>query len=256
MRGSHHDRDRPPAGHHRARRPRRAPRRGRVVADGTHDDLLRTSDDYREVLAAARTPGRGRGGCLMAMWMAGGVDARRTGSTPRRPGSSCAGVRTMLRPYRRDHRGRPRHGRAVDRHDPRRAVPRPLRHRPGHQARDDAGSARRRRHRLRRSSRSSRYVTYRFQVMLIIADRRGVPPGPARPGLRPPAAPVDAVLRPREGRGDRLPHDERRRLAAGARADGPAHVRDQRAAAGRVGHRARASCRGSSSCSASSPCRR
>jgi ATP-binding cassette subfamily B protein len=26
---------------------------GRVVADGTHDDLLRTSDEYREVLAAA-----------------------------------------------------------------------------------------------------------------------------------------------------------------------------------------------------------
>ena len=44
------------------------------------------------------------------------------------------------------------------------------------------------------------YVTYRFQVQLISPDRRVVPPRPAGAGVRPPAAPVDAVLRPREGR--------------------------------------------------------
>ena len=68
--------------------------------------------------------------------------------------------------------------------------------------------------------------------------RRVVPARPAPPRVRPPAAAVDAVLRPREGGRDRVAHDQRRRLAAGARADGPAHVREQRHPARRLGGRA------------------
>ena len=64
------------------------------------------------------------------------------------------------------------------------------------------------------------------RCVLISRIGEGVPARPAHPGVRPPAAAVDAVLRPREGRRARVAHDLRRRLAAGARADGPAHVRD------------------------------
>ena len=132
-------------------------------------------------------------------------------------------------------------------------VPRALRHRPGHQA-DDGRRARTPRSSATSSSPSSRYVAYRCQVLLVSRIGEGF--------LRDLRVRVFDHLqrlsmpfydREKAGR-DRLPHDLRRRLAAGARADGPAHVRQERPAARRCRSSCWPSCRGSCCCSASSPC--
>ena len=248
MRGPHHDRHRPPAGHDRARRPRRAarrrPRRRRRHPRGAPrrraPSTARCSRPPRpEHERRPTTPDQRRGGgATDLMWMQGGVDeedrldAEAAKHVLRRAGQ-------MLRPVPAPGASSPSAWSSLwTGHDPRRPVPRPLRHRPRHQGATTPA---------RSNAAVVGYVVVAVRLLRRLplpgaADqphRRVVPPRPARPGVRPPAAPVDAVLRPREGRRDRVPHDVRRRLAAGARADGPAHVREQRAAARRVRGRAR-----------------
>ena len=200
---------------------------GKVAATGTHAELLATSARYREVLAAAEQREAellAADDAPMSRWS---TDATRWPASPRRT-SSIATQATPGAPPRRGGSWRPTGGScdrarvlivAVHAHDPRRPLPGEGRHRPRHQARTARTRSTscvrrvpdRRRHRLPRQPVAGRAGR---------AGRRGLPARPAHPGVRPPAAAVDAVLRPREGGRDRLPHDLRRRLAAGARADG------------------------------------
>ena len=67
MRRPDHHRHRPPPGDDRPGRSGRPARRGRVGADGTHDELLATQRPYREVLAAAAPDVRPRPGTTPAV---------------------------------------------------------------------------------------------------------------------------------------------------------------------------------------------
>ena len=197
---------------------------GRVVADGTHDELLATSERVpRVVLAAAPRASRptrpdavgGLSGDVM--WPTAAVERGRQARSRRQARQrACAAPHACCGPTARAVIA---HGAAHRRLDADRRSP----------ARSSCGSgsttgitptetsrllnARDRRlhrggaHRVRRSPGADHAHQPR---------RRGLPPRPAHAGVRPPAVAVDAVLRPREGRRARLPHDVRRRLAAGA----------------------------------------
>ncbi len=126
-------------------------------------------------------------------------------------------------------RGQPPAGR-LDRLRPRRPVPRPLRHRP----RADPG---RRRgpepgHRPLRGDRGPGLRRLPPGRPAGERGRRVLPAGCPPPRLRPPDAPLDAVLRPREGRRRGVPDDLRRRVPPGTGPVRAAHVRDQHPAAG------------------------
>ena len=260
----HHDRHRPPSGHDRARRPGGAARRGQVAAVGTHDELLGDERRYREVLAAWAASEAERDAAVVDGDGDDGADveARGDGERPRTSGRwpDHVGMRrrreedqldraatkrvlrrtvTLARPVRRDlvaslvlvagstlvHAGRP--------------DARALRHRPRADAADDTQAVERRRRPVR--GRRDRGVLHRAcPAGHDQPGRRGLPPRPAGHHVRPPAAPVDGVLRPREGGGARVPHDVRHRLDGRA---GPV-----RAAAVRLGRRC-CSCSRSCCCS-------
>ena len=172
------------------------------------------------------------------MWMQGGVDDERPPRRRGRRATSCAAPLGMLRPYRRPVVVAARRWSSSGRHHARRPVPRALRHRPRHQ-----GGRRRRPRRARSSATSSSpsSPTSPTASRSLLISRIG------ESFLRDLRLRVFDHLqrlsmpfydREKAGR-DRVPHDQRRRLAAGARADGPAHVREQRPAPRRLGRRAR-----------------
>ena len=213
--GPHDDRHRPPAGHDRPGRPRRAARRraGSSPTAPTPSCSPR-APRYREVLAAAADgepteagDGRRRRGRRPADV---GCDGRRRSTRTDKldaetgPCTCMRRAAAMLRPYRRHVScARARRWSSWTAHHARRALPGQVRHRPRHQARDDGGaldapsSA-------TSSSPSSPTSCTACQMRADQPHRRGLPARPARPGVRPPAAAVDAVLRPREGGRDRL----------------------------------------------------
>ena len=144
--GPHHDRDRPPAGHHRAGRPggaagagRRGRRRHPRVAPG-HERASTARCSRRPRLASRRplrpprsTP-KWRGSTDVGCGCREG-STRRTGSTAETAKHVIRRAADMLRPYRRQCVVRPRDGRRLDQHHAGGPVPRPLRHRPRDQGR-------------------------------------------------------------------------------------------------------------------------
>ena len=176
---------------------------GRVVADGTHDELLATSDALPR--GARRRPSADDADAVERGGAAEHVDAgrrRRGGPARRRGGRARAAARRSrcCGPYRRGH-GRLRRGMVVLWTATMLAGPFLVRYGIDHGIKAER---RRRARRRRRSATSSSpciaYVAYRFQVLLISRIGEGFLRDLRAAGVRPPAAPVDAVLRPREGR--------------------------------------------------------
>ena len=207
---------------------------GRVVAEGTHDELLATSARYRAgagrpPLADARPPAAptvaSGGGRRMASPAASTEDdqprrRRRPARSLRRAGRHAA-ARTGARSCWRSALVV-----AVDGHRPGRARSSCATASTRASRDGDAGALNLRRRRLRRGRRRWPTSSYRRADHADQPGRRGASCATCGSGCSPTCSAVDAVLRPREGGRARVPHDLRHRLAGRAGADGPAHVRD------------------------------
>ena len=209
MHGPHHDRDRPPPGHDRPGRPGRAARR----RPGRRRGHPRRAAGHRAPATARCSPPR---------------PTTRTSArpSPTRQRPSRWGVGPDVDAGRRQRRGPPRLAggpAGPPPHGPD-AAPAPP---PGARgaaawsccgrrrcspARSSCGTASTRASTPRDagalnrpsaatwSSPSLAYLANRLQIVLISRVGEELPPRPAHPGVRPPAAAVDAVLRPGEGR--------------------------------------------------------
>ena len=238
--GPHDDRHRPPAGHDRARRPRRAARRRpgrgrrhprraarheRALPRGARPPPRRRPTPRPEPTSTAdddelgRWRGDGRRADVVDVGGRRGRQARRAS----RPGRSCAGPVGMLRPYRRDVSSArvPRSSLYTLDHA-RRARSSSSTASTTASAEDDAARARTRGRRVRRRRHRRLLRVPRLRSLLVGRVGEGF--------LRDLRVRVfDHLQRlsmpfyDREKAGvHRLAHDLRRRLAAGARAVGPA----------------------------------